>query len=163
MYPNQQKRQQNLHVTRQAFKPFTQCQQRGNMIVMALFVIVVVSLLAATLINIISASSSSTIHQVYGLRAQQAAKSGIQELLSRSFPTDGSSVICNTTANSGASFSNINGLRNCSYEARCTTQTISFSNVDHQYYKFSSTGSCLIDDNVVSRTLSVDAVQEISP
>ncbi|MFT6267454.1 MAG: MSHA biogenesis protein MshP [Alphaproteobacteria bacterium] len=138
-------------------------KQSGSMIVMALFVIVVIGLLAAALINIVSASSNSTLHQVYGLRANQAAKAGIEDLLSTSFPVDGSAVSCNTTTVSPASFSNVRGLNECSYAATCVTQTISFGNVDRMYFKFSSTGSCQIDTNVVSRTLSVDAIQEIAP
>lgn len=137
--------------------------QQGSMIVTALFVIVVVSMLAGALINIISSSSSTTIHQVYGLRAKQAAQAGIQELLFASFPADGSAISCNTNSTSPASFSNIKGLNGCRYQASCSTETISFANVDRLHFKFSSTGSCEIDTNVVSRTLSVDAVQEVTP
>jgi MSHA biogenesis protein MshP len=137
--------------------------QQGSMIVTALFVIVVVSMLAGALINIISSSSSTTIHQVYGLRAKQAAQAGIQELLFTSFPADGSAISCNTNTASPASFSNVKGLNGCRYQASCSTETISFANVDRLYFKFSSTGSCEIDTNVVSRTLSVDAVQEVTP
>jgi MSHA biogenesis protein MshP len=138
-------------------------KQKGNMIVMALFVIVVVSLLAAALINIISASSSSTIHQVYGLRAHQAAKAGLEDLLFLSFPPNGNVLVCNTTAFSGASFSNVSGLNECEYQATCVTETISFNSEDRLYFRYTSTGTCQINDNVVSRTMSVDAVHEISP
>ncbi len=138
-------------------------KQNGSMIVIALFVIVVVSLLAAALVKIVSASSNSTIHQVYGVRAQQSAKAGIQSLLQNSFAVDGSAQSCNTSIVSPSSFSNVPGLTNCSYAATCATETISFANVDRLYFKFTSTGSCLINNNVVSRTLSVDAIQELSP
>ena len=137
--------------------------QQGNMIVMAIFVIVVISLLAVALIKTISASSNTTIHQIYGLRAQQAAQAGVQTLLQASFAVDGSATPCNTTATSPASFSNVGGLNACAYQASCVTETVSFANVDRLYFKFSSTGSCLINDNVVSRTISVDAMQEINP
>lgn len=137
-------------------------KQQGSMIVMALFVIVVVGLLASALINIISASSNSTLHQVYGLRAKQAAESGIQDLMFSSFPTDGSAVACNTTQFSPASFSDVKGLSTCSYRATCVTETISFGSVDRLHFKFSSTGSCEINTHIVNRTLSVDAVQEIT-
>lgn len=138
-------------------------KQGGNMIVMALFVIVVVSLLAAALINIISASSNSAVYQVYGLRANQAAKSGIEHLLSVSFQTSGNVTSCNRTVTSVSNFSNVAGLSNCRYAAVCETQTISFNNIDRLYFKFSSTGSCQVDNNIVSRTLSVDAIEEIAP
>lgn len=137
-------------------------RQQGSMIVTALFVIVVVSLLAVALINIISASSNTTLHQVYGLRAKQAAHAGIQNLLFTSFPVDGSAVSCNTNAVSPNSFSSVTGLSACKYQSSCTTEIISFNNIDRLYFKFTSTGSCEINTNVVSRTLSVDAVQEVA-
>ena len=144
-------------------RPFQYKGQQGNMIVMAIFVIVVISLLAVALIKTISASSNTTIHQIYGLRAQQAAQAGVQTLLQASFAVDGSATPCNTNASSPASFSNVDGLNACVYQASCVTETVSFANVDRLYFKFSSTGSCLINDNVVSRTISVDAMQEINP
>jgi len=138
-------------------------RQQGNMIVIALFVIVVVGLLAMALIDLIASSSNTTLHQVYGLRAKQAAHAGIQELLSASFPIDGSAVSCNQTMASPSSFSNVRGLNECSYQSTCVTQTISFEERDRLHFKFSSTGSCEINNNMVSRTLSVDAIQEVTP
>ena len=137
--------------------------QSGNMVIMALFLIVVIGLLAGALVSIISASSNSTIHQVYGLRAQQAAQVGVQSLLESSFPVGGSPQSCNQTITNPVSMSSVNGLQSCSFSATCVTNTISFANVDYQYFKYSSTGSCVVDTSVISRTLSVDAMQEISP
>lgn len=138
-------------------------KQNGSMVVMALFIIVVVGLLAAAMIKIISASSDSTIHQIYGLRAQQAAKAGIEELMSVSFPIDGSVVSCNGAVTSAPSFSDVRGLNGCIYDAACDTQTITFNGAQHVNFKFSSTGRCEINTNVVTRTLSVDAVHQITP
>lgn len=161
MYLKQQCLKQKYGKRSNVYQPSN--RQKGSMIVTALFVIVVVSLLAGALINIISSSSSTTLHQVYGLRAKQAAQAGIQELLFTSFPADGSAISCNTTNTSSESFSLVRGLNGCRYQSSCTTETISFGGVDRLHFKFSSTGSCEINTNVVSRTLSVDAVQEITP
>ncbi|MFT4652970.1 MAG: MSHA biogenesis protein MshP [Kangiellaceae bacterium] len=152
-----------MYLNRTLISCNTPNKQSGSMIVMALFVIIVIGLLATAIINIVSASSNTTISQVYGLRAQQAAKAGIEDLMFTAFPVNGSAVSCNTTASSPASFSNVSGLNQCSYEATCDTQTISFNGVNRLYFKFSSTGSCQIDSNVVSRTLSVDALQQSTP
>lgn len=136
---------------------------KGNMTMMALFVIVVVGMLAASLIKIISAASDSMLHQVYGLRAQQAAQVGVQNLLQTSFPVGAAANACNQTITSPASFSSVPGLSNCSFQASCETSNIQFANVDYVYFKFTSTGTCAIDTNVVSRTMSVDAMQEVTP
>ena len=135
-------------------------KQKGNMIMMSLFLIIVVSLLAAMLIRIVSASSNSTIYQIYGLRAQQAAQAGVQNLLQYSFPADGSLQVCNQTISSPAALSSSSGLSSCLFSAVCETQSIQFANVDYLYFKYSSTGSCQVGDSIVSRTVSVDAMQE---
>ena len=137
--------------------------QQGNMTVIALFVIVVAGMLAGALIKTISAASNTMLHQVYGLRAQQAAQAGIQSLLQSSFPIGAAPVACDQTVTSPATFSTVNGLANCSFQARCTTKTVQFGSTDHFVYRFSSTGACSVDTDVVSRTISVDSVQELSP
>lgn len=135
-------------------------KQQGNMIVMALLIIVVGGLLVASLIKALNAASASTIQQVYGLRAELAAQSGIQSALEVSFPNNGIAQACNQTLNSPSSFANVDGLRFCSYSTVCTTEVINFQSINYNYYKFSSIGSCTIDNNVVSRTVSVDAITE---
>lgn len=135
-------------------------KQQGNMIVMALFIIVVGGFLVASLIKALNASSASTIQQVYGLRAELAAQSGIQTALEFSFPNNGVAQACNQTLNSPSSFANVDGLRFCSFSTVCTTEVINFQSINYNYYKFSSTGSCTIDNSVVSRTVSVDAITE---
>ena len=131
--------------------------QQGSMVVMASFLIIVVGLLAAAMTKVISSSSNASIIQVYGVRAELTAQAGIQELLQISFPTDGSSVDCNTNIASSAGFSNVEGLANCSYQASCSRETVTYTGQDFYSYKFQSTGLCEIDKQVVSRTISVDS------
>ncbi|MGB3725799.1 MAG: type II secretory pathway component [Glaciecola sp.] len=137
--------------------------QSGNMTVIALFVIVVVGLLSASLIKIVSSASNTTVSQVYGLRAQQAAQAGIHNLLQASFPAGAAAQACNQSVNSPASFSNVNGLQACSYLAQCSTNAIQFAGVDYLHYKLSSTGTCTVGEAVISRTLSVDATEAVVP
>ena len=135
-------------------------KQSGSMIVMALFAIIVLALLAGTLINMISASSNSVLYEVYGVRAKNAAQAGVQELAMRAFPLGTGPQQCNQVISSPASFSSIAGFQACDFSAICTTEDINFNGEAYRYYRFSSTGSCLLNDIVVSRTLSVDAMQE---
>lgn len=135
-------------------------KQQGSMIVMALFAIVVLALLAGTLVNMISASSNSVLFEVYGVRAKNAAKAGIQEVAMASFPLGTGPQLCNQTISSAANFSTITGLESCQFTARCTTTDINFNGDDYRHYRFTSAGSCGFDGVVVSRSLSVDAMQE---
>lgn len=135
-------------------------RQHGSMIVMALFAIIVLALLAGTLVNMISTSSNSVLYEVYGVRAKNAAQVGIQELAMASFPLGTGPQQCNQVIANSATFGSISGFQACEFSARCTTTDINFNGEDYRYYRFSSTGSCGLDGVVVSRTLSVDAMQE---
>jgi MSHA biogenesis protein MshP len=135
-------------------------KQTGSMIVMALFAIIVLALLAGTLVSMISSSSNSVLYEVYGVRAKNAAQSGIQEVAMAAFPLGAGPQICNQVINSPASFSTISGFQSCQFTARCTTTDVNFNGADYRYYRFSSTGSCGFDGLVVNRTVSVDAMQE---
>ncbi len=116
--------------------------------------------MAATMISVINSSSNTVLYEVYGVRAQQAAKAGLETLISQSFPIGGTPQVCSTSTTSSANFSNVPGFVGCAYSARCTTTTLTHAGVDYNYYKYESTGSCDLADGIVSRTLSVDAMQE---
>lgn len=137
--------------------------QRGSMLVVALFILVVLTLLAGTMVTIISGSSKTVIHEVYGLRAQYAAQAGLETLIAQSFPANGAAQVCNLNESSTASFSQINGFRNCRFDAQCTSSDINFNGENHRFYRFASTGFCDTGETVVSRTLFVDAMQENLP
>jgi MSHA biogenesis protein MshP len=130
------------------------------MIVMALFAIIVLALLAGVLVNMLSTSSNTVLYEVYGVRAKNAAQAGIQELAMSSFPLSSGPQACNQTITSPASFATINGFQACQFTARCSSSDINFNGEDFRLYRYSSTGTCGFDDIVVSRTVSVDAMQE---
>lgn len=130
------------------------------MIVMALFAIIVLALLAGTLVNMTSSSSNSVLYEVYGVRAKNAAHAGIQDLAMAAFPLNSGPQQCNQVITSPSSLSSISGFQSCQFTARCSTTDINFDGEDYRYYRFSSTGSCGFDGVVVSRTVSVDAMQE---
>lgn len=138
-------------------------RERGSMLVMALFVLIVLALLAGTMITIISGSSKTVIHEVYGLRAQLAAQAGLEVLIAQSFPVGTSAQVCNINTSSSSSFSQIAGFRNCRFDAQCASSQIDFEGQTHRYYRFASTGYCEIGEGVVSRTVYVDAMQENTP
>lgn len=144
--------------------PVTTDKQRGGMLVISLFVIVVMALLVLTLTRLLSASGETLIYEVYGLRAHQAARSGLEVKLTEAFPVcppgsvnplcvDSSRndpAACNNTTEQTFSHS---GLQNCSVNASCSVSDTGNS----RYYRFTSTGTCEAGDAVTSRTVSVDA------
>ncbi|HBY85826.1 MAG TPA: type II secretory pathway component, partial [Colwellia sp.] len=64
----------------------TSNEQRGSALVLALFIIVVTTLLGAALVRMISANSETIAYEVIGTRAYQAAQAGAQRKLSELFP-----------------------------------------------------------------------------
>ena len=134
-------------------------QQQGSMLVISLFVIIVLAMLGATMSKMVIASNVTLVTDLTGLRAKHAAQTGLEVLGSQSFPLDNSIQACNTRVNSNGAFTGIIGFSNCGYTAACKTISITKSETEHYFYRFTSVGTCQVGDDIVSRTLSVDAMQ----
>ncbi|MDM7859135.1 type II secretory pathway protein [Alteromonas sp. ASW11-36] len=130
------------------------------MLIISLFVILVLALLGIAMTRMLAATSQATVIEVSGLRALTAAQTGAQVLLQQTFPLNSPIQVCSTTITSPASFSNIEGLAGCSYIATCTTESVDKNGVANNYYRFSSIGQCIVGEVVVSRQVSLDAMQE---
>ena len=126
-------------------------RQRGSMLVTALFVIIVLSLLGLAMTRILSSSADAVTHEIYGIRAMNAAQSGLQRAIANAFPLNGGAVSC---ASISLNFVGIPGLENCVAQASCSSQNYAAENLD--YYRFSSTGTCTIGNVITSRTVAVD-------
>ena len=88
----------------------TPSEQRGSMLVIALFVIIVMALLGLTLSRLLSSSSDAIIHEVYGQRALNAARAGVEEQIALAFPINGSAS-CSVTSGPTIDFSSITWTR----------------------------------------------------
>ncbi|RUO71070.1 hypothetical protein [Pseudidiomarina salinarum] len=126
-------------------------RQRGSALVVAVFIIVVLSLLATALFGLFSSSSSATVANVGGARANFAAKSSVEEALLKLFPVDGGAADCSTTT---VSFSQP-GLANCSGEVTCTS--FNLDELDATHYRLQASGSCEIGTEAYSRQLLTEA------
>jgi MSHA biogenesis protein MshP len=138
---------------------FLGAKQRGSMLVIAVFVIIVFSLLGLTLTRLLVSSSDAIIHEVYGLRALNAARTGVEQAISSAFPLPPAPPSCSAAPVAPVNLNlNIKGLENCAYVAGC--EAIIVTDVaTYTYYRFESTGSCLVGEILVSRRISVDALQ----
>jgi MSHA biogenesis protein MshP len=130
-------------------QPPNRTRQQGSMLVIALFIIVVISLLAASLSRILSSTADSVANEVYSSKAYYAAESGMeygiyQVLRIRKDP------ICVDFHNlkDDPNFeptdihfdiSNEVGLENCRVSISC--QTIPVDATTNQFYLV-STGTC---------------------
>ncbi len=109
-------------------------QQNGFSMAFLLFAIVIISLLAAALIQLNAQSNLANAQQVISTRAFFAAESGAQLQALRIFPVSGGAGTC---SNQSFNFSN-NGLNGCTTTTTCTTITVNSEN----YYQVTSAGQC---------------------
>ena len=146
--------------------------QRGSSLVLALFIIVVMSLLGAAMLRMMSTSSETIAYEVVGTRAYQAANIGLQQGLTQIFPLHVGLIVdpnhCDgiaTTATANGdrplenwanitSFNNVAGLMNCR-AVNITCDDIKIEGVT--YYRIESTGQCDIGSEITSRTVAVEA------
>lgn len=131
--------------------------QTGSSLVLGIFILVVMSLLGAALIEIMESNEDAYTYEVLGTRAYNAAQSGIQIEMQRVFPLiDASNInpsVCDNSARRN-DFTNIDGLNGCSAILQCTSIT---HEVTTSYFTISSIGQCEINGEVTSRTIEVQA------
>ena len=132
-------------------------KQQGSALVIAIFIIIVMTLLGTALVKMLSTEAETIAYEVIGTRAFQAAQSGMQYQLQQVFPLNNSGVAC-PSATSTRDFSNHGadgrGLQNCKAEVSCQN----FVHTDGaRYYQLESVGTCDVAGVVTSRKIVVDA------
>lgn len=126
-------------------------QQKGGSLLIALFIMVIVSLLGTALLNTITSSGKTIAYQVTGTRALAAANTGAERRLNELFPLGNSLTAqrCDETTTYDDTGGTTTGLSQCSIATQCTD----FKQFDVVYYHIESTGTC----NLASRTIVVKA------
>ncbi len=120
-----------------------QAKQQGSALMLALFVIIVLTLLGSSLVKVLSTSSESIAQEVIGTRALMAANSAMQAELAVLFPLNTTSTCPVSPASRPTSptFFNIEGLYHCEAKTSCTLYfTDPITNIN--YYRLTSTGEC---------------------
>ncbi|MEW6997619.1 hypothetical protein AADZ86_07935 [Colwelliaceae bacterium BS250] len=128
--------------------------QQGSVLTMAIFMIVIFSVLGLVLVRVISTASESVSYEVMGLRSYTAADSGLQWGLQQLFPLSSAVIEC-----ADVNFNNVpnlqtEGLNQCQItNLECTD----FEDAGTRYYTLTSTGSCSSGEVSTVRTLQIDA------
>ncbi|GAB3027369.1 type II secretory pathway protein [Bowmanella dokdonensis] len=134
------------------------------MLIISLFVLVVMAVLAVAMNRMLSSASDTLVYEVYGLRALQAARSGLETRLIQIFPLGGAvnGASCDNTPSTQVLGGE--GLEHCEYRHQCSQQVYDVDKDgvvddpdDVTYFRLTSTGICQAGETVASRTLSVDA------
>lgn len=133
-------------------------QQRGSMLVISIFVIVIMAFLGFSMVRLLSASADAVIHEVYGLRALNSAQSAMEQKILRAFPLNNQVGVCDNTIN--IDYSNIAGFENCVIDSLTCTETTGFVGESTTYYRFASRATCSGGKVTASRSVAVDAIVE---
>lgn len=142
-------------------------RMRGSALMIALFVIVVMALLAAAMGRFLTDSSEKNTVEVRSVRALLAAQSGLEVALYRLFPNRTLAQplpagVC--LATSTVSFAGNPGLVDCQAVVRCVAVPVTDNGLVSTGYRLESVGTCGTSDIdsanpdfSVSRTLMVEA------
>lgn len=135
--------------------PYHKQSQRGGMLFISVFVIIVLGMLGMTLTNLLATSAETITYEVLGLRALNAAKSGLEVQISLAFPLNTSPPQPTVCTDNNQTLVGT-GFNSCSFNAKCIEETgVGSSGIT--YYRFSSTGTCTSSGITVNRTVAVDA------
>lgn len=145
---------------------------RGSALMIALFVIVVMALLAAALGRLLVDSGEKNTMEVRSVRAQLAAQSGLEVALYQLFPNRPvapSSNRCSLVATT-LQFDDHPGLAGCQVAVSCSEVSVTYNNQSNTGYRLESVGTCgssdlnsANPDFAVSRTLMVEAYDGGTP
>lgn len=142
-----------------------QRHQRGSALVIAIFVILVMSLLAATLLRVGGDADEGVNLEVWGLRAFNAANSGADAALARLFPLSGGTAGCAAVGSSWTA-PDVTGFHGCNVQLSCETLSQDASPGSARLYRIRSTavcesGSCGVGAADDSQCLRVSRVVEV--
>jgi len=131
-------------------------KQSGSALVIAIFIIVVMTLLGSVLVRMVSSNAETIAYEVIGTRAFQAAQAGAQRKMSELFPLLPNDGVCvdNITP---YDFSAIKGLENCKTEIVTCRQVPDTPVNGISYYTITSTGQCSVAGIFTSRKVEMQA------
>ena len=97
---------------------FNKSNHSGSALVIAIFVLVIMTLIGSALIRMQSSSAETVVYEVMGTRAYAAAQTGIQWQLTEIFPLNTPDVtLCKDNVDIvEPTISGVKGLETCSFE-----------------------------------------------
>ena len=150
-------------------------EQRGSMLLVALFVIIVIAALAATLQKVLSVSARSVAYEVYGIRALSAANTGAEVALQRIFnPLPSADDLFEAEGTPAdpeelnirlESQSFLDAMYNCRVDIQINQFRLTDSSLlyDYLHYRIKSTARCNSAGFLTVRTVSLEGREIPSP
>ncbi|RTE86379.1 MULTISPECIES: pilus assembly PilX N-terminal domain-containing protein [Gammaproteobacteria] len=128
-------------------------KQQGSALVVAIFIIVVLSVVGIALTRVINDAAQGVVAEVYGARAYHAAASGIEVFMADElFPPNDDTPNCVAQSYTF----NIDGLDNCEANVTCSEFPLP-GDFSGTHFQVESVGVCDIGDSRYSRQLAIEA------
>lgn len=142
-------------LSRSAYRQCSAHRQGGSALVIGIFVITVMFLLAAALINIVEDADTGLTQEVWGTRALAAANSGADAALAQLFPLNAPTNATATCTSVSSSWTppDVVGFHACSVTLQCTQYFVD----SVTQYHIKSHAVCESGDTRVSRQVEVEA------
>lgn len=122
------------------FKALTSHKQTGSALIIAVFILVVMGILGASLSRMLSSTSSAVAWETLGNRALMAANSAGEMALFELFPPGQALTSCNNITKTIALFPASSGLAKCSANIEC--RQFDQPLLGSRHYQISATGQC---------------------
>ena len=132
-------------------------RQRGNTLVIAVFVIVVLGGLVAALASLLRTSSESVVVEVLGARSYLAAQSGLEQAMMTVYPlNNGPDTSCSVNGTE-YTFAGNQSLELCSSTISCDSATVTDdSNTTYTHMVLTSNAVCEAGAQRASRQLQIE-------
>jgi len=143
----------------------TPLKQHGFLLPLALFILVVMGVLALTISRTSIQTQTSSIQEFMNVQAFYAAESGAQRGMNHLFDPNSTPTRANVDSqcnglNQTYTFT-ANGLKTCTAEVACTFTTDADAPDDiRSFYTITSKGSCGVDQYRAERTIEVGSYME---
>jgi len=129
-------------------------RQSGSALVIAIFILVIMTLVGSALIRMQNSSAETVVYEVMGTRAYAAAQTGLQWQLKEIFPLNTTGITLCKANIIEPTISGVEGLKDCQFNITCD-ESIEHDGV--QYYTLTSTGSCQVAGIKTSRIIEIEA------
>jgi MSHA biogenesis protein MshP len=132
-------------------------KQRGNTLVIAVFVIVVLGGLVAALASLLRASSDSAVIEVFGARSYLAAQSGLEQAMMTVYPLNNSPDTSCSVDDTEYNFAGNQSLEQCSAKVNCDSVNYTDeSNTTYTHLVVTSRATCSAGPKRTSRQLQIE-------
>lgn len=128
-------------------------KQKGAAIILSIFIILVISLIAAAMTNLQQDQAKSTNTEIYAARAYLSAYSGVELALIEVFPLNSPPATTTCTTINGT-LPDDNGFHDCTFKTTCSKDDTN----NTSRYTIVSTAICGSGETITRRQITVEAI-----